>query len=84
MQESTFVLDKSVNLFDKFDHFTCPPDRSHIEVFDPALKGFYVDVLASGRKSFRLRYRLNTRVRQQIPIFPVFAYPASTKSSTYS
>ena len=27
---------------------------------------------------------LNTRVRQQIPIFPVFAYPASTKSSTYS
>jgi hypothetical protein len=24
------------------------------------------------------------RVRQQIPIFPVFAYPASTKSSTYS
>ena len=24
------------------------------------------------------------RVRQQIPIFPVFAYPTLTKSSTYS
>ena len=28
--------------------------------------------------------QLNSRVRQQIPIFPVFAYPASTKSSTCS
>jgi mRNA interferase MazF len=26
----------------------------------------------------------NARVRQQIPIFPVFAYPTLTKSSTYS
>jgi site-specific recombinase XerD len=41
----------------------CPPDRSHIEVFDPVLKGFYVDVLASGRKSFRLRYRFNLKLR---------------------
>lgn len=63
MQNTTIVLDKSVNLFDKFDHFNCPPDRSHIEVFDPALKGFYVDVLASGRKSFRLRYRFNKKLR---------------------
>ena len=66
MQNTTIVLDKSVNLFDQFDqfdHFNCPPDRSHIEVFDPALKGFYVDVLASGRKSFRLRYRFNKKLR---------------------
>ena len=42
---------------------SCPPDRSHIEVFDPALSGFYVDVLASGRKSFRLRYRFKSKLR---------------------
>jgi site-specific recombinase XerD len=41
----------------------CPPGRSHIEVFDPGLRGFYVDVLASGRKSFRLRYRFNKKLR---------------------
>ncbi|WP_295523722.1 site-specific integrase [Limnohabitans sp. Rim8] len=41
----------------------CPPDRAHIEVFDPDLRGFYVDVLASGRKSFRLRYSFNKKLR---------------------
>ena len=29
----------------------CPRHRSHIEVFDPELKGFYCDLLRSGRRS---------------------------------
>lgn len=41
----------------------CPADRAHIEVFDPELRGFYVDVLASGRKSFRVRYRFDKKLR---------------------
>jgi len=45
------------------NELTCPPGRPHVEVFDRALKGFYVDVLASGRKSFRLRYRFNKKLR---------------------
>lgn len=52
-----------LNDFNNFHDLSCPPDRSHVEVFDPALKGFYVDVLASGRKSFRLRYRFNKALR---------------------
>jgi site-specific recombinase XerD len=56
MKDITFNIDISQGL-------VCPPNRSHIEVFDPALSGFYVDVLASGRKSFRLRYRFNSKLR---------------------
>ena len=41
----------------------CPSDKSHLEVFDSELRGFYVDVLASGRKSFRLRYRFEKKLR---------------------
>ena len=41
----------------------CPSNRSHIEVFDPELKGFYCDLLRSGRKSYRLRYRFNGKLR---------------------
>ena len=41
----------------------CPIGRSHLEVFDGVLKGFYLDVLASGRKSFRLRYRFKNKLR---------------------
>ena len=32
----------------------------------------------------RIAHAMQARVRQQIPFFPVFTYPASTKSSTYS
>ncbi len=42
---------------------SCPTDKSHLEVFDSELRGFYVDVLASGRKSFRLRYRFEKKLR---------------------
>ena len=42
---------------------SCPTDKSHLEVFDSELRGFYVDVLASGRKSFRLRYRYEKKLR---------------------
>jgi integrase len=41
----------------------CPEGRSHVEIFDSELRGFYVDVLASGRKSFRVRYRFEKRLR---------------------
>ena len=41
----------------------CPANKSHIEVFDSDLRGFYVDVMASGRKSFRLRYRAEKKLR---------------------
>ena len=41
----------------------CPSSKAHLEVFDPELRGFYVDVLASGRKSFRLRYRFDKKLR---------------------
>ena len=34
----------------------CPPDKKHLEVFDEILKGFYVDVLPSGRMTYRIRY----------------------------
>lgn len=36
---------------------TCPPDRSHVEYFDTLIRGLYVDVLASRRMAFRIRYR---------------------------
>ena len=42
---------------------SCPSDKSHMEVFDSHLRGFYVDVMASGRKSFRLRYRFEKKLR---------------------
>jgi integrase len=42
---------------------SCPSDKSHMEVFDSDLRGFYVDVMASGRKSFRLRYRFEKKLR---------------------
>ena len=41
----------------------CPEGRAHVEVFDSELRGFYVDVLASGRKSFRVRYRFEKKLR---------------------
>lgn len=34
----------------------CPTDKTHFEVFDTEVKGLYVDLLCSGRKTFRVRY----------------------------
>jgi hypothetical protein len=42
---------------------SCPKGKTHVEVFDSVLRGFYVDILASGRKSFRLRYRFEKKLR---------------------
>jgi site-specific recombinase XerD len=39
----------------------CPPEKKHLEVFDDVLKGFYVDVLPSGRITYRIRYRHNAK-----------------------
>ena len=41
------------------ENMKCPIGLHHVEFFDPELSGFYVDVLRSGRKSYRLRYRDN-------------------------
>jgi integrase len=49
--------------YDFVGGIVCPSNRSHIEVFDPELKGFYCDLLRSGRKSYRLRYRFNSKLR---------------------
>ncbi len=43
--------------------FICPPNKTHIEVFDTEIKGFYLDVLSSGKKMFRIRFRVNGRKR---------------------
>ena len=39
----------------------CPPEKKHLEVFDDLLKGFYVDVLPSGRITYRIRYWHNSK-----------------------
>jgi integrase len=41
----------------------CPLGRAHQEVFDSELRGLYIDLLASGRKSFRVRYRFDKKLR---------------------
>ena len=42
---------------------TCPVGKTHFEVFDQKVKGFYLDLLSSGRKSFRVRYWSNAKKR---------------------
>ena len=44
-------------------NFVCPADSTHIELFDSEIRGFYCDCLRSGRKSYRLRYRVNAKLR---------------------
>lgn len=44
---------------------SCPAGKTHIEVFDTEIKGFYLDVLSSGRKMFRIRFRHKARKRLQ-------------------
>jgi len=43
------------------ENLICPPDKKHLEVFDEVLKGFYVDVLPSGRMTYRIRYWQNSK-----------------------
>jgi hypothetical protein len=51
-------------LSDKYiQELFCTEVRSHLEVFDSDLRGFYVDVLSSGRKTFRVRYRFEKKLR---------------------
>jgi site-specific recombinase XerD len=42
---------------------SCPSGRKHLEVFDTEVKGFYLDLLCSGRKSYRVRYWLDGKKR---------------------
>ena len=42
---------------------SCPSNKPHQEFFDSDLKGFYVDVQGSGRKSFRVRYQVEKKLR---------------------
>jgi integrase len=51
-------------LNDEFLHtLQCPSGKLHIEVFDTLIKGFYVDVLANGRMSFRVRFYFEEKKR---------------------
>lgn len=42
---------------------SCPSGRTHLEVFDTEVKGFYLDLLCSGRKTYRVRYWLDGKKR---------------------
>lgn len=42
---------------------SCPSGRTHLEVFDTEVKGFYLDLLCSGRKTYRVRYWLEGKKR---------------------
>jgi integrase len=42
---------------------SCPEGKTHFEVFDEEVKGFYVDLLCSGRKTYRVRYWSNAKKR---------------------
>ena len=42
---------------------SCPAGRTHLEVFDTQVKGFYIDLLCSGRKTYRVRYWLDAKKR---------------------
>lgn len=44
---------------------TCSIEKSHQEFFDSELRGFYIDVQRSGKKSYRLRYRFDKKLRIQ-------------------
>lgn len=51
------LTDKLVN------ELSCPIGRTHFEVFDTQVKGFYIDLLCSGRKTYRVRYWLDAKKR---------------------
>jgi len=42
---------------DVVEKLECPANLLHLEVFDSEVVGLYIDVLRSGRKSYRLRFR---------------------------
>lgn len=48
---------------DVVQRLECPSGRQHWAVFDTLLCGLYVDVQASGRMAYRLRYRTPQRTR---------------------
>ena len=58
-----FDMDKSYINDEYVAQLICPTDKSHFEVFDANLKGFYVDVQPSGHKCFRLRHRVKSKLR---------------------
>jgi len=65
------------------------PPRSDDAVVKKAIANVVKDRATYGYRRVWARLQLEghdriTRVRQQIPIFPVFAHPTLTKSSTYS
>jgi integrase len=58
-----FDMDKSYINDEYVAQLICPADKSHFEVFDANLKGFYVDVQPSGHKCFRIRHRVKSKLR---------------------
>jgi len=55
----------SQTILSKIDlsNIQCKVGAAHSEFFDEDLPGLYLDVLKSGRKSFRLRYRIARKLR---------------------
>lgn len=41
----------------------CPEGKTHFEVFDTDVKGLFLDLLCSGRKTYRVRYWLSSKKR---------------------
>ena len=58
-----FDMNKSYLNDEYVEQLICPIEKSHFEVFDANLKGFYVDVQPSGHKCFRLRHRVKSKLR---------------------
>ena len=46
---------------------SCPPERSHLEVFDTQIRGLYVDVQRSGHRAYRLHY-MQDKVKRHITL----------------
>ncbi|PIT81353.1 site-specific integrase [Limnohabitans sp. 15K] len=46
---------------------SCPPERSHLEVFDTQIRGLYVDVQRSGHMAYRLHY-IQDKVKRHITL----------------
>ena len=47
---------------------TCPPEKSHVDLYDSTITGFFVEIRPSGKKTFYLRYSDHYGKRKQYKI----------------
>ena len=47
---------------------TCPPEKSHVDLYDSTITGFFVEIRPSGKKTFYLRYSDHYGERKQYKI----------------